>query len=67
MYSKEEKSFNISYISLSSVMACNKEIGPNFIREIVSVTSNKKNYSTSCENESINNFQLSTNVDLGIK
>ena len=34
------------------------------LREIVSVTSHKSNNSTSCENESINNFQLCKKVEL---
>ena len=31
---------------------------------IVSVTSNKNNYFTSCEKESLNNFKLSKNIEL---
>ena len=35
-----------------------------FLQEIVSVTSYKNNNSTSCENDSMNNFKLCMNVEL---
>ena len=38
------------------------EGGALFLREIVSLTSHKNNKSTSCENDSINNFKLSKSV-----
>ena len=38
--------------------------GAQYLREIETVTLHKNNNSTSCENETINNFKLSKSVEL---